>query len=743
MTRQKVSDWFRFFAPRLTVTAVIIGMITRTLMILDPVTVADFTSWEWARIFILGAINDVAFAMIALLPAFLIYTTLGSRQYDNRKARTIVGGLLVLLVVLCFLPGGVWKRVDAVILKLARILSVLMLSFYLIQLLVPGIRKGWKWFTMWVTMFIYSALMVLNAAAEFCYWDEYGVRYNFIAVDYLNLESLEEVLTNLVEIYPLGLILFAVAAVASLVCWLMTRDGDLKDAGIGSFRAWRKNLAIILPGAVFAALFLHIGYRNFGGRNAFATELQENGCWNFFEAAASTDLDYVRYFPTMEEDKALALRHTLCGQGEDGVRKVAPSGEPHKKNVVLIEMESMGADFMGRYGNPNGLTPVLDSLAKESLTFDNLFATGNRTVRGIESVTLCNPPTPGESIVKRSDCGDRYTVGDVFRQWGYSTRFLYGGDSGFDNMKAFFSENGYDIVDINDFKEGEVTFTHSWGACDEDTFGVALRLLDEDAKSGKPSFTHIMTISNHSPFTFPEGKIDFEGKMGTRNPAVRYADYAMGKFLDEARTREWFSNTVFVFVADHCATSAGKTRLPLDCYHIAGMIYAPGFIEPRAVEEIASQIDVMPTTLALLGLGYDAHFYGQDALDSLYRGRAFLATFQDLGYYSGDILTVLAPVRKATQFTVTRSEDGGFVENEVSASLLQKMDRISLRREQRRRRGLDSDSLSSIVGKRIRQFTEWVESRKVSSPEEDREALGKSLIEAEALYQTAETGMKK
>ena len=169
-----------------------------------------------------------------------------------------------------------------------------------------------------------------------------------------------------------------------------------------------------------------------------------------------------------------------------------------------------------------------------------------------------------------------------------------------------------------------------------------------------------MTISNHRPYTYPDGRIP--GNPMTRKAAVQYTDYAIGQFLAEASGHPWFSETVFVILADHCASSAGKTSLPLDCYHIPALIYSPGFIEPRVVEKTCSQIDLMPTLFSLLGFSYDSRFYGQDILSDDFRERAFMATYQDLGFYADGILTVLSPVRRIQQFSVSRSDGWEFSE---------------------------------------------------------------------------------
>ncbi len=226
---------------------------------------------------------------------------------------------------------------------------------------------------------------------------------------------------------------------------------------------------------------------------------------------------------------------------------------------------------MRYFGNTEGITPFLDSLAGESLMFTQLYATGTRTVRGLEALSLCVPPTPGQSIVRRPGNEDLFSIGKVFREKGYTTEYIYGGYSYFDNMGYFFSHNGYRVVDRSALKDEEIDYENIWGVADENLFDLTLRELDQKTSSG-PVFAHVMTTSNHRPFTYPAGRIDIPSRTN-RSGAVKYTDYAVGRFIREARKHDWFDNTMFVIVADHCASSAGKTELPVSKYHIPMLIY--------------------------------------------------------------------------------------------------------------------------------------------------------------------------
>ena len=650
---EKVRDWFWKFAPIFILFSAALGLLTRVILIFVPPTVIGFTALEWLKIFVLGFINDVAFSILALAPAVLLYATLNDAKY-KKPLSVVLAAALLAFAVYSFLPSNIFTEYGSVVPTIARVLSLLLLCGFCLRLFIPSIRKGWCKAGLLFTMGLYIFLMITNAISECIFWNEFGVRYNFIAVDYLVYTN--EVIGNIMESYPIIPMVLGVLLVAVLICWRIFRRQDFSEAGNSGMIPFLATFAIyafLFTGSFF---WLRFSYRNLQSANNYATELQCNGCWNFLEAYSSSTLEYDRFYQMLPTDEASALKLALCNQDGDGVQAIRDSVPVIKKNIVVIAVESLSADFLSAYGNEDGITPNLDTLIEKSLVFDNLYAAGNRSVRGLEALTLCIPPSAGESIIKRPGNAGLFSTGTVLRANGYTTSFIYGGDSYFDNMRTYFSGNGFEIIDKTSYPKEDITFANIWGTCDEDSYRVALKEFDKKAGSGTPFHAIIFTISNHRPYTFPEGKITYDGEMKSRSAAVKYTDFAIGQFLAEASRKSWFANTVFVIVADHCASSAGKTSIPVDKYHIPAIVYSPGFIRPQRVEKLCSQIDLMPTVFSLLHFSYDSKFYGQNILDSEYNQRAFMATYQDLGYYSDDVLTVLSPVRRVQQFDVTSTE---------------------------------------------------------------------------------------
>jgi phosphoglycerol transferase MdoB-like AlkP superfamily enzyme len=316
-------------------------------------------------------------------------------------------------------------------------------------------------------------------------------------------------------------------------------------------------------------------------------------------------------------------------------------------HVVLVTMESLGADYLESYGGRKGLTPNLDRLAKDGLKFTRVYATGTRTVRGLEALSLSIPPTPGHSVLKRKNNKGFQTLGGVLKEHGYDPIFLYGGYSYFDNMQDFFAGNGYAVVDRSSLGKADVSHETIWGVADEDLFKMAIREIDARAAAGKKAFAHVMTTSNHRPFTYPSQRIDIPSGSG-RDGAVKYSDWAIGNLMREASTRPWYRDTLFVFIADHTSHARGRTDLPLENYHIPLIIYAPNVFTPQTIDAVASQIDVGPTILALLNVSYTSRFFGQDILtEGQHHQRALMANYLTVGHMEDGILVELSPKRRA------------------------------------------------------------------------------------------------
>ena len=494
--------------------------------------------------------------------------------------------------------------------------------------------------------------MLFAALAEWLFWDEFGVRFNFIAVDYLVYS--EEVLHNILESYPVFRLLGGIAVLAiGLTVALRPLLRHALDAEMPPLRQRLATLALLVACSGLGFALLDQQHPRGLGGNAYRHELASNGPYQFFAAFRNNELDYAQFYPTLDESEvAGVLREELQAPGvrfENGEpldirRRIDNPGPPSKLNVVLVTIESLSAKYLGSFGDSRGLTPNLDELRRHSLFFSNFYATGTRTDRGLEAITLSVPPTPGRSIVKRLGRESGFaSLGRQLNAQGYDSVFVYGGRGYFDNMNAFFGGNGYRIVDQSSVPAQDLHFENAWGMADEDLYAQALKLADADHAAGKPFLLQLMTTSNHRPYTYPQGRIDIASGTG-REGAVKYTDWAIGDFLAKARQKPWFDDTLFVFVADHCAGSAGMEDLPVANYHIPLFVYAPKWLEAREDGQLASQIDLAPTLLGLLGMDYESTFFGRDLLKPASQPpRVLIGNYQHLGLFDGHDLAILSP----------------------------------------------------------------------------------------------------
>ncbi|HEY8266665.1 MAG TPA: LTA synthase family protein [Steroidobacteraceae bacterium] len=402
--------------------------------------------------------------------------------------------------------------------------------------------------------------------------------------------------------------------------------------------------------------------------NRVANELAQNGLSSFVRAALTNEIDFRANYRSNDPKDNLAIitrelernggRFTRLAEGRlDRAFPGRPDGLG-QLNVVLVSSESFGAEFSRLYGSERDLTPNFDEFAQQGIWFSHAYASGTRTVRGLEAFMSSIPPIPTVSILRRPGFKNVATWGAVMRSLGYQTSFLYGGYGYFDNMNAFFGGNGFDVQDRRSIDK--VRFENIWGVADEDLFDHSLDYFDRLHASGKPFFSVIMTTSNHKPFTFRKG-LEAQGippEGGGRAAGVHYADFALGKFLRDAREHPWFDDTVFVVAADHGARVYGAEEIPLKTYEIPVMIYSPKHLAPQRVDALTTQIDIAPTVLGLLGLPYEAPFFGQDALNTpADRRLAFFNHNHDVAIYRDGNLVVFGLGKTVNTFSYDSGND--------------------------------------------------------------------------------------
>jgi phosphoglycerol transferase MdoB-like AlkP superfamily enzyme len=556
--------------------------------------------------------------------------------------------------------NGFWFDISA--------LAYLVVPWLLISLLMPNVLRSKRWVNhiRWGVAGFLTFCLLFGAVSEYIFWQEFTTRFNFIAVDYLIYTN--EVIGNIRESYPVPLILVGIALIAFLIVFTLSKVICFETQQRSVKRKFGLALmTIALP--LLSFQLANVDQMAFS-KNAYANELSGNGVFSFSAAARRNELDYDKFYKTIPQTQALAVlksvgvnrkttsaliakdNHALSKNAHQLASYLGPF-KRRPKNVVLISVESLSADYLGTYGNQENLTPYLNQLAGESLVFDKVFATGTRTVRGLDALSIAIPPIPGQAIVHRPDTDHLATIGELLEVKGYSTFFIYGGYGVFDSMNKYFRGNDYKVIDRTDFDKATIQSENVWGVDDESLFNNSLNILDQNVKLHRPFFAHIMTTSNHRPYTYPENKIDLP--QGTRRGAVKYTDYAIGQFMEKAKTKPWFKDTLFVIVADHCASVAGKTKLPIAKYHIPLFFYAPDLLPAGHYKRMASQIDIVPTLLDVLGTSDAQHFYGQSLFKAEHDQlpeRTFVSNYQALGYYKDNTLIVLSPKQEVEAYRI-------------------------------------------------------------------------------------------
>ena len=518
-----------------------------------------------------------------------------------------------------------------------------------------------------LTLFIF----VFTFFAEITFWEEFKCRFNFVAVDYLIYTF--EVVQNIHESYPLYILIPSMLFITGVIFYYFWK----KQFFIETFSSKISFKERIIPFGVsiivmsFYTLFI-VNSNAEWSTNRYNNEISKAGIYTFFAELRNNKLDFKTFYSSISDEEAFKIVRTNL-QEENArfiandfsiKRKITDSLDTNKKpNVVFILIESMSGSFMSEFGNQEKITPFLDSIANKSLFFKNLYATGNRTVRGMEAVTLSIPPTPGQSIVKRPNNANLYTISNVFKSKNYQCNFFYGGDGYFDNMNAFYGGNGFDIYDRgrgsilsdaikttrHNIEDNEVTFENAWGICDEDIYNKMIKVADEYHQKNKPFLNFIMTTSNHRPYTYPNNKIDIPSGTG-RNGAVKYSDYALQQMFAKAKNKPWFKNTIFVFVADHCASSAGKDEIDVKNYQIPAIIYGQNLIQPKKVTKLCSQIDVFPTLFGQLHWSYTSNFFGTNILTKTYKERALIGTYLKLACKTNNNVEILSNQKKNANY---------------------------------------------------------------------------------------------
>lgn len=517
--------------------------------------------------------------------------------------------------------------------------------------------RRWHRGTFWGIMLVFWATQVFLLAVEYFFFDEFHSRFNTVAVDYLIYP--DEVFINIWDSYPVVWIIASCTVLGGV--WVLAAMRLFRPiwqtwVPLPTRLAWFAGAALLCVGL---SQTVHLRAPE-ASTNRELNEIANNGPLSFVGAFFTRHLDYAAFYRTIPRDEAYQRTRRILTEpgsefvtgGDSTLRRVAGDPAKPKLNVVILLEESLGSEFFGCLGRPGeSLTPEMDRLAlHESLLFTNIYASGNRTIRGMEGVLSSFPPLPGDSIVARDMSENVETIARVLKRDGYETLFVYGGRGLFDGMRRFTLANGYDRF-IEEKHFDHPTFATIWGVCDEDLFARTIAECRELTESGKPFLVTALSVSNHKPYTYPKGRIPEDPEIRRREHAVKYSDYALGQFFKAAKQESFWTNTVFVVVADHGARVYGSQTIPIHSYEIPLIITGPAVVKtPAKLGMLGCSLDVPTTILGLIGRPYESLFFGRDLLKSSDSpGYVWINHNRDVGLYSNDRLVVLG-LQKHVEF---------------------------------------------------------------------------------------------
>lgn len=506
-----------------------------------------------------------------------------------------------------------------------------------------GSRADKVFSTIFFGGFVFLTYFEIVASALF--WHKFSSAFNFIAID--SLIYTNQIGFDLLRSYPIIRTVIGIGAATGLTIWAC-RKYIIPNTAAPKF------LLRLFHALIYCFICL-LAFRNVNpanmeiSANRYNNELAKQGTFSLFDAFWKNEINYADFYLTRPQEENLVLLQNKFSESnatfiepKKNIARQINAFRPEKRaNVIIVLMESMSAKFI----SPE-TTPFLNNLAQQSLYFSNVYATGTQTIRGIEALNLSMPPLPGMPIIRRSDNENLYSLGQIFKEKGYDNKWIFGGYGLLDNTNYFMENNGFQIVDKIRWKKEDISFTNIWGACDEDLFNKIISEADLSYQQDKPFLTLALSISNHHPYSYPDGKIDLPSKTSGRAGGIKYADYAIEQFISKAKTKPWFENTLFVFVADRAAGASGSAEINTDGHLIPALFYGPKFVAARHIETPISQIDILPTILGLLDFSYESRFYGQDALNPKYESRLFVSNYQQIGYIKDNQSVILKPVKE-------------------------------------------------------------------------------------------------
>ncbi len=512
-------------------------------------------------------------------------------------------------------------------------LMVIPLFGYLFYLFSGKREVNIKWLFWYNSVLI--ALFCVISVINFNIYREWGSKINARAVGFA-IHTPNEALASGAS-SPIFLTLF-VLAILIAGGLLLQRHIIIRKLNFSASPVWQKGILVML---LFGLSFVMIRGGVSGSpinqsmayfsKNQLLNNASVNTEWNLLRSVISSRMTKANPYFYLGKDEANNYVSKLFQVKKDTTISILKTPRP---NVVLVIIESFTADLTMTLGGTRDITPNFDSLINKGLLFSNIYAAGNRTDKGLIGTLAGFPTLAAGSIVKWPEKMQKIpAISQSFFNNGYQTSFYYGGESEFDNYKAFILSHNYQkLVDRNSFDEDKGT---SWGQYDEATFA---RQITDLNKETQPFFSTLLTLTNHEPYGLP-GKYKF-GKadnIAKFKSTAYYTDSCINAYINNAKKTDWYKNTLFVFIADHGHLLPKNSHdiFEPQRYHIPLLLYGEVIKdEYKGIKmlQTGSQNDVVATVLAQLNISAKEFVWSKNLLNPYTKSFAFFSWDNGMGF---------------------------------------------------------------------------------------------------------------
>ncbi len=375
-------------------------------------------------------------------------------------------------------------------------------------------------------------------------------------------------------------------------------------------------------------------------QNTFVNHAAVNPVWNLVysitEKNQFSNVD--TYYP---DEKVNAFMEDLYPAGNSS-HIVLSTKRP---NVILIFLESFGQPFITALGGDGSAAPNLNEYLHEGIFFQNFYCSGEYTDRAIAAVLSGYPSLPNTGIIHYESKSQKLPgLNHSLKQAGYSSSFLYGGDIDFGHIRSFLVLGEFENI-ISDKSFPAALSTSNWGVPDHHLFR---RLIEESDNASSPFFHVLLTLSSHTPYDVPMEPV-FAGsdQLNKFKNSVYYTDRYLGEFIETAKTKDWWNETLVVLVADHGCRLGNMTAYEQRKFNVP-MLWLGGALNTRdtIIHRIGSQTDIPVTILNQMGVPSKDFRFGKDLLSNDSKSFAYYAYSDGIGFLLDSSYSIYSLITK-------------------------------------------------------------------------------------------------